>query len=80
MAVALDATVLQSYTSGVIKKCSKSLNHVVLLVGYGTDKKKTPYWKLKNSWGEDWGENGFFRLARNKNTCGIAKEVYYIAN
>ena len=36
------------------------------------------YHDFRNSWGASWGENGYFRLARNKNnTCGIASYAIY---
>ncbi|XP_057379831.1 dipeptidyl peptidase 1-like [Daphnia carinata] len=47
-------------------------NHAVLLVGYGTDAQtEEDYWIVKNSWGTKWGENGFFRIRRGVDECGI---------
>ncbi|XP_047740489.1 procathepsin L-like [Hyalella azteca] len=64
------------YKRGVYE-CSKraALNHAVLLVGYGSDEVDGDYWIIKNSWGVNWGERGYFRMARNKNnTCFIAAQ------
>lgn len=45
------------------------MNHAVLAVGYGVED-GVPYWLIKNSWGENWGDNGFFKMELGKNMCG----------
>ena len=59
------------YSDGIYRSPSSQQNqkssewervdHAVLLVGYGQENGQS-YWKLQNSWGEDWGEKGFFRI------------------
>ena len=65
--------------TGVFKdsECSPdNLNHGILLVGYGTTEEGEDYWLVKNSWGQEWGEGGYFKLARNRgNMCGIASQA-----
>ncbi|KAK7049775.1 hypothetical protein SK128_004015 [Halocaridina rubra] len=47
-------------------------NHAVLLVGYGADEATgEKYWSVKNSWGENWGEGGYFRIRRGTDECAI---------
>ena len=47
-------------------------NHVVVIVGYGRDPGAgLAYWVVMNSWGTSWGEEGFFRIIRGTNECGI---------
>ncbi|CAL9691556.1 unnamed protein product [Knipowitschia caucasica] len=82
VAVAVNAGLLSFhlYKGGIYSdpKCNpNSINHAVLIVGYGTDKGQD-YWLVKNSWGSSWGESGYIRIARNaKNTCGIASLPLY---
>jgi C1A family cysteine protease len=58
IAIEADQPSFQLYKSGVYSgKCGANLDHGVLVVGYGTDKDTDePFWKVKNSWGEEWGE------------------------
>lgn len=80
VSVAIDASSFwfMFYRKGVFhhRFCGKKFNqldHAVLVVGYGTDPKHGDYWIVKNSWGPNWGEKGYIRMARNnKNMCGIA--------
>lgn len=88
IAIEADTKSFQLYAGGVYdsKECGESVDHGVLVVGYGFD--KTPkesathhkkhhkhYWKVKNSWGSQWGESGFIRMARRISSetgqCGI---------
>jgi len=67
VAMSIDANNLHLYNSGVFSGCQADtiVNHAVLGVGYGIDKESGKgYWNLKNSWGDSWGEKGYFRVER----------------
>lgn len=48
--------------------------HAIEIVGWG-EKKGIKYWIIKNSWGEQWGINGYFYMVRGKNSCKIEENV-----
>nr|ACO15154.1 Cathepsin K precursor [Caligus clemensi] len=76
LSVNVDSTLWHSYGGGVMDGFdfdkNINLNHIVQLIGYGLDEKQGPYWLIKNSWGSDWGEEGFIRIKRYSETqCGF---------
>lgn len=73
---------LQHYDFGIYyipEWKSSNIVHSMLIVGYGTDNElNQDYWLLKNSFGTNWGENGYIRMARNRdNNCGIVNNAHY---
>jgi len=54
----------------------ENTNHAVTLVGWGVDGDQK-YWIVQNSWGSDWGEVGYFRIARGIDECAIESMASY---
>jgi cathepsin L len=83
VAIEADTSIFQFYESGVMDSanCGTMLDHGVLVVGYGTTQDGKDYWKVKNSWGSSWGDNGYILIGRNADSkegiCGIAMEPSY---
>lgn len=91
VAVGINANLLMQYSDGIIMAddCPPlgegiySINHAALIVGWGEDDSGIKYWELKNSYGEEWGDHGFFRLQRGEindrlfGTCGLLFESVF---
>ena len=78
VAIDADTRYFQSYSKGILdlSDCNTNLNHGVLIIGYGVEN-DIKYWLLKNSWGDAWGEQGYFRILRtdsenDSGICGVA--------
>ncbi len=69
---------LMNLITGVFDKCtSQSINHAIIVVGYGTDAASgKKYWLVRNSWGTGWGAGGYIKLFRGNNQCGIGNFCY----
>ena len=84
ISVAIDAGGdFQMYNSGIYTSttCGSDigdLDHAVTAVGYGVDSHGHKYYMIKNSWGDDWGMNGYIYFSRDiDNMCGIATDATY---
>ena len=84
VSIEADTRTFQFYKGGILNsdKCGTQLDHGVLAVGYGEENGQE-YWIVKNSWGPDWGEDGYIRIARSDSTddegiCGIAMDASLI--
>jgi C1A family cysteine protease len=79
VAIEADQSAFQFYSSGVLTAaCGSNLDHGVLVVGYNS-----AAWIVKNSWGPDWGDNGYIQLARGTaydpaGQCGILSDPSYV--
>ena len=93
IAVGLNIKPLQLYGGGLVQVADcppastdsvTAINHAAVIVGWGTDEAtKKPYWLIKNSYGVDWGEDGYVRIAMELTeggaygACGLYSEQNY---
>lgn len=82
IAVPEHMTTFYDYESGVLtglKNCpNEDINHAVLAVGFGEWTDGTPYWKVKNSWGDSWGMDGYILIEKSTDdVCGVMYQPVY---
>lgn len=78
VAISVSADAWHEYGGGIFDGCINDVvvDHAVTLYGYGEDA-GTKYWLIRNTWGPDWGENGFIRMLRHKDGetyCGVDRD------
>lgn len=72
-----------NYYKGGVYRHEKTCNgsnpdHVMLIIGWGYDRRfKLPYWLVKNSWTDGWGDQGYIRIERGRDVCGMERAVRY---
>lgn len=74
----VNAAPWQNFMSGIIQhECDSSemdVNHAVLIVGFDRSG-PIPYYIVQNTWGNQFGEDGFVRISIGNNTCGVATQI-----
>jgi len=78
LSICVDALTWQFYIGGVIAYgdlCYDQLDHCVMITGYNDQYDGYKVWNVRNSWGKDWGEDGYLYVERGYDLCGIADEV-----
>jgi len=73
LSVCVDANDYSYYQGGIMTSCGNNVDHCVQIVGIG-ESGGSSYWKVRNSWGSSWGENGYLRLQIGNNLCDITSE------
>ncbi len=65
-----------AYKTGVYQHTSGQElgGHAIRILGWGVEN-GTPFWEVANSWNSDWGNQGYFRIARGNDECGIESGV-----
>jgi len=73
--VCVDASTRSSYSGGILTQCGDDIDHCVQLTGYSDYGHANASWTLRNSWGSDWGENGYIQIAIGHDLCGVGDEA-----
>jgi cathepsin L len=78
VAISVAASEWQFYSRGVYNgNCGTEIDHAVTAVGYGVDPRYGPYWLIRNSWSEYWGEKGYIRIMREASAADVECDIDY---
>jgi len=74
VSVCLASNTWNSYTGGILTQCggANDVDHCVVVTGYNSYGSNNNYWIVRNSWGADWGEQGFIWILAGQNLCDIS--------
>jgi hypothetical protein len=75
ISICVDASTWSSYVSGIITTCGLNVDHCVQAVGLNTEE---GYWIIRNSWGTEWGNDGYIWVENGSNMCNIAYDPKYV--
>jgi len=75
LSICADASSWSNYNGGILSgdECGSDVDHAIQLTGYSPN--QGGYWIVRNSWGSDWGQNGFIWLQYGVNTCDMTSET-----
>jgi C1A family cysteine protease len=79
VSVCVDASSWQNYNGGVLTSCGSDVDHCVQLTGYANYGESGAYWIVRNSWGSDWGENGYIWIEIGQDLCSIGDYATVVA-
>jgi len=74
LSICVDASTWQFYNGGVLSNCGTNIDHCVQATGWSQQSGQQA-WNVRNSWGTDWGVNGYIYLAFGQDTCAMAQVV-----
>jgi cathepsin X len=74
IACGVDADEILNYSTGIVSRPGGEITHIVAVVGWGLSTDGTEFWTVRNSWGESWGEMGYFRVKTGVNSLSIESQ------